>query len=116
MPARPNAASQTNHSSQAVRPGSFKADASLYSFRFVLFWNEVELLKQSERSRNEYLRLMHRTLTQCRRLLEQSGTPEAQRKGLQRRRLPQRSETEKRLRSALQGYGEAAGNCIMRSQ
>jgi len=50
---------------------------------------------------------MHRTLTQCRRLLEQSGTPEAQQKGPQRRRLPQRSETEKRLRSALQGYGAA---------
>ena len=35
MFARPNAANQTNQSCQAVRPGSFKAAASLYSFRFV---------------------------------------------------------------------------------
>ena len=31
-----------------------KAEATLYSFWFVSFWNEVELLKQSEGSRNEY--------------------------------------------------------------
>jgi len=55
MPASPNSACQSNQWGQAVRPGSMKAKATRYSFRFVFFWNE-----SISQSRNEECKLINR--------------------------------------------------------